>query len=49
MKVLIIIAILVGAVMYFGKADATCKEAQRLKETPTTHQRWVQWEEKYQC
>lgn len=47
--VTILVLLVLANCMLFLQADPTCKEAKRLKETPTTHERWMAWEEKYHC
>lgn len=46
-----IIAIIIALILagYFFHADPLCKEVKRLKETPTTYDRWLNWDEKPNC
>lgn len=50
MKTLIIalITILI-TIMAFAYTDPTCTEEKRLKETPETHQRWVDFKSESRC
>jgi len=49
MKYLIALIITILLLMAFGSTDPTCTEEKRLKETPETHQRWVNLPDKSHC
>lgn len=49
MKYLIALIITILLLMSFGSTDPTCTEEKRLKETPQTHQRWVNLPDKSHC
>lgn len=48
-EIFILLIVILLTIMTFGSTDPTCTEEKRLKETPETHQRWVNLPDKSHC